>query len=218
MSAAPSLPAGPTRSLTILTPPPDEKRRPVAPTLPGVASAIDEVLKKQDDTHRTLREHTGALDRVEEVVTVHGYKIAAVERKVDVLVSQGEDHHERILGLEHPNTQRGHRTAPGAQLVVAAKIPSIPPEELDKLGRASKSGTWHFDQDMVMAAITGLREQIDGLEQAAEVEQALKLQAEKDRADEERRSARLRGWLALTIAALVMLGGLFAWLAPRMGK
>ena len=54
--------------------------------------------------------------------------------------------------------------------------------------------------------------------QAAEVEQALKLQAEKDRADEERRSARLRGWLALTVATLVALAGLFAYLAPRLGK
>ena len=143
----------------------------------------------------------------------------------------GAQSHQRI----HPPAPAPYRTAPGSELVVAAAH-SIPPAEVSKLGKASKSGSWRFDPDMILEAMGDMREKIDrqqdeikGLDAARQQELELKAAAEEARIAVEleakqkeeaadRKNARLRGWLALALTALAILGTTFAYLAPRLGQ
>lgn len=186
---------------------PDDKRRPTAPTLPGVASAIDETLAKLDTHGRKLDEHTDAFVRVEETLLVHGHKIGALERGQAALRSTVTDHGERIIDLE--------RKPP--RMTPSQARDSIPPQ-VAALGKESQSGSWTWDAEAMSRVVVGMREQLDALEEEKRVSSALAAQRERDAAEAERRSTRLRGWLAVTIAGLVMLGAAFAFLAPRLAS
>ena len=138
-------------------------------------------------------------------------------------------HHQH----KQPPAPLPYRTAPGAELVVAAAH-SIPPQEMNKLGKASKSGSWRFDPDMIIEAMSNLREQSDrqqeeiqALNQARETELELKeaaetarlaaeAKAEKEKTEADRTSARLRSWLALALTIIGLCGAGFAYLAPRL--
>jgi hypothetical protein len=134
-----------------------------------------------------------------------------------------------IRGVQARVTVLEDRHPPPHLVVASASRPiSIPPEQLDQLGKETKSGKWRFDPEMIVSAIGNLRDQIDALDQAREVEAKLKKQAEEDKAKAEkkaaddaleadRKNARLRGWLTFVVVVLVALAGLFAYLAPRMG-
>jgi hypothetical protein len=94
---------------------------------------------------------------------------------------------------------------------------SIPPQ-VAALGKESKSGSWTWNAEAMSTVIVGMREQLDGYEQAHIVQAALQEKAEKDAESAEKASGRLRGWLTFTLAVIIALATLFAYLAPRLGK
>jgi phosphatidate phosphatase PAH1 len=165
-----------------------ERRKPTPPDLPGVASAIDETLRKLDSVTRTQETHSGLLARVEAQTHVNTAEIRDIQVKLD-------DHGERIIELERlPRARSPHSdlsqfglqddddlddyTSPGGHLRISVQARQ---EERRRVAAMER-------------ALNDLREQVDAESAAREQERRAKeresLRAEG--AEHERELLKLR--------------------------
>jgi len=206
----------PTRTLRLMPPPPS--RTPTEPSLHGVAAGIDDVLRRQDATHRGLHDLSESVGTLEAKVVHHGVEIrelkeahhelvAVVGEQADLLGDHGEKL-EEISRLRHPPQHTGHRTAPGATLV-PAKTPSIPP--LADIGERQATGSFKVREaswDILTDRIQKIETQAASDRSRAEgAEAALKLA--NDRFD------RIIRIMAVGIAGAGVIGALIAWLVTH---
>jgi hypothetical protein len=205
MSAATAIDLEPRRLRAVPDPPRPPKPPPPAPeTLRGIGEGIHEIQVQQGRDSRKLDELGRDVADINATVTVHGREIRQIRSTL-------EEHGDRIVELER--LPRG----PLPRVTTSQARDSIPPQ-VAALGKASKSGSWTWDAEAMSAVVVGMREQLDVLEEEKRVSTALAEEREKAAELADRKSAHLRGWLAVTIAGLVMLAGLFAYLAPRLAK
>jgi hypothetical protein len=146
-------------------PPPPE-------TLQGIGNGIREILVKVDGLGVKHERLADAVGRVEYKQNEQGYEIKAIKREQQEMKEALDDHGTRIVELErlprarppHPSEPRiddldeDERTSPGGRYVVAAS-------------------KWA----QMERALSYLREQVDGAEQARLVEQARAQGAEEER-------------------------------------
>lgn len=207
-----------------LMPPPSDRRSPTEPSLHGVAAGIDDVLRRQDATHRGLHDLSESVGTLEAKVVHHGVEIrelkeahhelvAVVGEQGERIVEHGEKLAEQTEKLEEVARIRhvptGHRTAPGATLVAAAKTPSIPP--LADIGERQPTGSfkvqaasWDILNDRIQKIETQAardRSRAEGAEDA--------LNLANDRFD---RIIRIMG---VAIAGAGVIGALIAWLVTH---
>ena len=195
---------------------PNKPPRPPPPapeTLQGIGSGIREILLTVNDLGSKYDRLETAVGRVEFQQNQQGYEIHAIKREQDVMKNTLADHGDRIVDLERHPHARPVMTATGA---------SIPP--LESLPRSPhKSGS--FPAEVIQEAwaevektVAAMGVKLTAMEQENAIAAKLAEDAEKREKLADARSTRLRGWLTLTVITLVALAGLFAYLAPRLGR
>lgn len=187
-------------------PPPPPTRKPVEPNFPGLASGMNEILRKQDTHTRTIQELSDSVGALEARVVHHGVEIKDLKNVVREHGQTLEEHHERLVDIE-----RLPRHKSPTAIVVHDTGNSIPP-----LPVPTKTG--NFPKEVVEEAwreiekqVSEMRSKLHDQELAAKVAAELQEKAEK-------RNKRLLGWLGFTLSVLAAVCALFAYLAPKLAS
>ena len=186
----------------------------------AVASVATDVVKlslDMADAKGTIKEHG---ERIVKLEVDHRKAIREAAEKAKDIVSSASAIAADLIAVASDKAVAVLDEAKRRPLIASSSDrTSIPPQVAD-LGKVGKSGSFTWDENAMSAVIVGMRDQLDEYEQEKKIALAVAATEKKAKEDAERkakedgdhadkRSARLRGWIAILIAGLVLLGGAF---------
>ena len=221
MSAAPAIDTEPRLTL-VPNIPPRLPPRPEAITSPGmrrvprvdppeIAPAgtmntderVAKILDFSAATYDKMRRVEGGLADVRREVSHVKSDVVALRDDVTNLQGDVGAVTIRVERLENVPAPR-----PATHFISSNSMPPLP--------EPTKTGS--FPKEVIEETWRKIEGQLSGLQQKLHDQEVKAAEAQRLQEVAEKRSARLLGWLALVVSALVMLGAAFAYLAPRLAQ